>query len=47
MTNNWNSLILSLPNPHFLQAYESGQVKAKYGWTSLYAVLGANGEMMK
>ena len=34
----WNSLLSSLPNPHFLQTYEWGQVKAKYGWTPLYAV---------
>lgn len=35
---NWNSLIARLPNPHFLQTYEWGQVKAKYGWAPLYAV---------
>jgi len=34
----WNSLISKLPNPHFLQTYEWGQVKAKYGWSPLYAV---------
>lgn len=34
----WNSLISKLPTPHFLQTYEWGQVKAKYGWTPLYAV---------
>jgi len=34
----WNSIISNLPNPHFLQTYEWGQVKAKYGWTPLYAV---------
>ncbi len=34
----WNSLISKLPNPHFLQTYEWGQVKAKYGWRPLYAV---------
>jgi len=39
----WNSIISSLPNPHFLQTYEWGQVKAKYGWTPLYAVWGADG----
>ncbi len=36
--SSWNSLISTLPNPHFLQTYEWGQVKAKYGWTPLYAV---------
>lgn len=40
----WNQIISALPNPHFLQTYEWGQVKAKYGWTPLYAVWGANGE---
>lgn len=34
----WNSLISNLPNPHFLQTHEWGQVKARYGWTPLYAV---------
>ncbi|MBI5351362.1 MAG: peptidoglycan bridge formation glycyltransferase FemA/FemB family protein [Chloroflexi bacterium] len=34
----WNSLISNLPNPHFLQTYEWGQVKAKYGWIPYYAV---------
>ncbi|HEU0293535.1 MAG TPA: peptidoglycan bridge formation glycyltransferase FemA/FemB family protein [Anaerolineales bacterium] len=41
--NLWNSLISKLPNPHFLQTYEWGQVKAKYGWSPLYAVWGADG----
>jgi lipid II:glycine glycyltransferase (peptidoglycan interpeptide bridge formation enzyme) len=36
--NSWNAVISKLPNPHFLQTYEWGQVKAKYGWTPLYAV---------
>ncbi len=39
----WNSIISALPNPHFLQTYEWGQVKAKYGWTPLYAIWNANG----
>lgn len=39
MANNiWNQLISKLPNPHFLQTYEWGQVKAKYGWIPYYAV---------
>ncbi len=37
-TNIWNQLISKLPNPHFLQTYEWGQVKAKYGWIPYYAV---------
>ena len=40
----WNSLISKLPNPHFLQTYELGQVKAKYGWTPFYAVWTADGK---
>ena len=35
---SWDSLISKLPNPHFLQTYEWGQVKAKYGWIPLYSV---------
>jgi lipid II:glycine glycyltransferase (peptidoglycan interpeptide bridge formation enzyme) len=38
MQNIWNQTISRLPNPHFLQTYEWGQVKAKYGWTPYYAV---------
>ncbi len=34
----WNAVISKLPTPHFLQTYEWGQVKAKYGWSPLYAV---------
>lgn len=36
--NNWSAIISNLPNPHFLQSYEWGQVKAKYGWIPYYAV---------
>ncbi len=38
MSNSWNELISKLPNPHFLQTYEWGQVKAKYGWAPFYVV---------
>lgn len=34
----WNTLIASLPQPHFLQTWQWGQVKAKYGWQPLYLV---------
>jgi len=37
-SQNWNETTSKLPNPHFLQTYEWGQVKAKYGWTPYYAV---------
>ena len=43
-SSNWNSIISKLPNQHFLQTYEWGQVKAKYGWTPLYAVWDAGGK---
>ena len=42
--DTWNSLIATLPNPHFLQSHEWGQVKAKYGWTPLYAVWTVDGK---
>jgi len=41
----WNSLISKLPNPHFLQTYEWGQVKAKYGWEPIYLVWDNEGKM--
>jgi lipid II:glycine glycyltransferase (peptidoglycan interpeptide bridge formation enzyme) len=41
----WNSLISKLPNPHFLQTYEWGQVKAKYGWQPLYAIWTVDGKV--
>ena len=40
----WDSLISNLPNPRFLQTYEWGQVKAKYGWTPLYAIWTSDGK---
>ncbi len=36
--SNWNSIVSSLPNPHFLQTFEWGQVKARYGWEPFFAV---------
>jgi peptidoglycan pentaglycine glycine transferase (the first glycine) len=35
-SQDWNQIVSKLPNPHFLQTYEWGQVKAKYGWTPYY-----------
>ncbi len=29
----WNSAVLTLPDPHILQSWEWGAFKAKYGWT--------------
>lgn len=34
MNTIWNSLIDSLPNPHILQTWEWGAVKAKFGWNA-------------
>lgn len=36
--SEWNGIISRLPGPHFLQTYEWGQVKAKYGWEPIYLV---------
>jgi lipid II:glycine glycyltransferase (peptidoglycan interpeptide bridge formation enzyme) len=44
-SNNWNSIISKLPNPHFLQTYEWGQVKAKYGWEPIYLVWDKEGKL--
>ena len=43
-SNTWNSIVSKLPNPHFLQTYEWGQVKARYGWNPLYAVWTSGGK---
>lgn len=44
MENNfWNSLIAKLPDPHFLQTYEWGQVKAQYGWEPTYLIWNQEG----
>lgn len=40
----WNQLVSQLPDPHFLQSYEWGQVKSKYGWSPYYAVWTADGK---
>ena len=44
-SNFWNQIISTLPNPHFLQTYEWGQVKAKYGWVPIYLTWDAEGKM--
>jgi peptidoglycan pentaglycine glycine transferase (the first glycine) len=43
-SNSWNQIISNLPDPHFLQTYEWGQVKAKYGWSPYYAIWNADGK---
>jgi peptidoglycan pentaglycine glycine transferase (the first glycine) len=43
-SDTWNSVVSKLPNPHFLQTYEWGQVKARYGWNPLYAVWKSDGK---
>ena len=37
-------MVFRLPNPHFLQTYEWGQVKAMYGWSPLYALWNSDGK---
>ena len=37
-SQTWNSLLKSLPEPHILQTWEWGQVKAAYGWKHSYHV---------
>ncbi|MCK6582083.1 MAG: peptidoglycan bridge formation glycyltransferase FemA/FemB family protein [Anaerolineales bacterium] len=44
-SNSWNQIISNLPGPHFLQTYEWGQVKAKYGWEPIYLVWDEQGNM--
>lgn len=44
-SNSWNQIISNLPDPHFLQTYEWGQVKAKYGWEPIYLVWDEQGHM--
>jgi lipid II:glycine glycyltransferase (peptidoglycan interpeptide bridge formation enzyme) len=44
-SKTWNSIISKLPNPHFLQTYEWGQVKAKYGWQPIYLAWDEAGKM--
>jgi peptidoglycan pentaglycine glycine transferase (the first glycine) len=39
----WNQKLLSLPQPHLLQSWEWGQVKAQYGWLPLPQTWGAPG----
>ena len=34
----WNQIISRLPNPHFLQTFEWGQVKANYGWEPYFII---------
>ncbi len=44
MTDTWNELISQLPDPHFLQTFEWGQVKVKYGWVPYYAIWTEDGK---
>lgn len=43
-SNFWNQIVSALPSPHFLQTYEWGQVKAKYGWLPYYAIWTQDGK---
>jgi len=47
MTNPWNEIVSKLPDPHFLQTYEWGQVKAKYGWEPMYLLWDDQGKAIE
>lgn len=34
----WNEIVLSFPTPHFLQTWEWGEIKEKYGWKKDFLV---------
>ncbi len=34
----WNEIVLSFPAPHFLQTWEWGEIKEKYGWEKDFLV---------
>ena len=36
--NNWTKIIQSFPQPHFLQTWEWGEIKEKYGWKKDFMV---------
>lgn len=36
--SNWNEIIHSFPQPHFLQTWEWGEIKEKYGWKKDFMV---------
>ncbi len=36
--NTWNEIVLSFSNPHFLQTWEWGEIKEKYGWEKDFLV---------
>ena len=38
---HWDSILLRLPHPHFLQTAEWAKVKSRYGWTPFYALWGS------
>lgn len=46
MSLGWNQVISNLLNPHFLQTFEWGQVKAKYEWKPYYAIWLADGRFL-
>ena len=35
---NWDEIVLNFPKPHFLQTWEWGEVKEKYGWEKDFIV---------
>src|SRR4030065_555613 len=42
--DEWDSALLSLPEPHILQSWEWGEVKSKYGWKAERWIWEENGK---
>lgn len=42
----WNATIAELPNPHLLQTWEWGEVKAQFGWQPFHRVWHAEGQVV-
>jgi peptidoglycan pentaglycine glycine transferase (the first glycine) len=38
--NGWNTIVASFPDPHILQTWHWGQVKARFGWEPFYKIWG-------
>jgi len=42
----WNAIIEQMPNPHLLQTWEWGQVKAEFGWRPFHRVWREDGQVV-
>ena len=43
--DRWNEIVGSLPNPHILQSWEWGQVKAQFGWQPFHKAWEQDGQV--